>query len=120
MKIDITNITSNTVATWSGAAGSAGGGDAHCSCRFGDDCTLKSDYLYVQFRSYLGEALRAVLVAEVRAARVISCHPPDRRPAHLPSGCDAVKASLRSVSGGRVSVILGGPPEGDTDSASAF
>ncbi len=60
-----------------------------------------------------------MLVAEVRAARVISCHPPDRRPAHLPSGCDAVKASLRSVSGGRVSVILGGPPEGDTDSASS-
>ena len=52
-------------------------------------------------------------MAEVRAARVVALHAPDRKPAFLPAGCDAVKASLRTASGARVSVVLGGPPDGE-------
>lgn len=64
-------------------------------------------------RSYLGEALRALLVFEARTARVVAMHAPDKRPAYLPAGCEAVRASLRTASGARISVIMGAPPDGE-------
>ena len=62
--------------------------------------------------SHLGEALRALLVLEVRGARVITTAAPEKAPAYLPAGCEALRCALRTPSGGRVSVLLGGPPEG--------
>jgi hypothetical protein len=68
-------------------------------------------------RSYLGEALRALLVVEARTARVVAMHAPDKRPAYLPAGCEAVRASLRTASGARICVIMGAPPDGDRPSS---
>ena len=58
---------------------------------------------------YLGEALRAVLVAEVRQAVLVRTAPCDRPPAHLPPGCGGVRLELRSAGGALVTVTLGGP-----------
>ncbi|KAK9814581.1 hypothetical protein WJX72_008178 [[Myrmecia] bisecta] len=59
--------------------------------------------------SFLGQALRAMLVMELRLLSVISCVPCDRVPAHLPPGCMAVRCSIRTHSGAHATVVLGGP-----------
>ena len=62
--------------------------------------------------SFLGEALRAVLVLEVRRATVTSTTPCERLPAHLPPGSSALRCSIRSQSGATALAVLGGPPSG--------
>ena len=63
--------------------------------------------------SYLGEALRAVLVAELRTCRVSGVTACDRLPANLPEGRVAVRCYVRTASGATTTVVLGGPAEGD-------
>ncbi|KAK9822214.1 hypothetical protein WJX81_006927 [Elliptochloris bilobata] len=58
---------------------------------------------------HLGEALRALLVLEVRQARLAGRNACERTPAHLPPGCNATRCALRSASGAAASVVLGGP-----------
>ena len=65
-------------------------------------------------RSFLGEALRAMLVLEVRQLTVTSQTPTLRVPAHLPAGCTALRCEIQSASGGCAQVVLGGPQEGVT------
>ncbi|KAK9844911.1 hypothetical protein WJX74_008601 [Apatococcus lobatus] len=60
--------------------------------------------------SFLGEALRAILVLEVRRATVTSTTPCERLPAHLPPGSSALRCSIRSQSGATSLAVLGGPP----------
>ncbi|DBA79408.1 hypothetical protein WJX79_002219 [Trebouxia sp. C0005] len=61
--------------------------------------------------SFLGEALRAMLVLEVRQLTVTSQTPTHRVPAHLPAGCTALRCEIQSASGGCAKVVLGGPQE---------
>lgn len=63
-------------------------------------------------RRHLGEALRALLVLEVRQARLAGRQACERTPAHLPPGCAALRCALRSASGAAASVVLGGPLPG--------
>ena len=63
--------------------------------------------------SYLGEALRALLVLEMRGLTVHNQQATERVPAHLPQGCTAVRCNVRSASGGHATVVLGGPPDGE-------
>ncbi len=67
--------------------------------------------------SYLGEALRAVLVLELRTCRVSGIMPCDRPPANLPEGCVAVRCHVRTTSGAATTVVLGGPASGDETGA---
>eukprot|EP00882_Tetradesmus_deserticola_P006882 GHRQ01007249.1.p1 GENE.GHRQ01007249.1~~GHRQ01007249.1.p1 ORF type:complete len:423 (+),score=169.00 GHRQ01007249.1:147-1415(+) len=60
--------------------------------------------------SYLGEALRALLVLEVRCARLLSASPPSRLPSHLQEGCSALLCEVATSSGASVRVVLGGRP----------
>ncbi|KAF6260727.1 hypothetical protein COO60DRAFT_1505165 [Scenedesmus sp. NREL 46B-D3] len=60
--------------------------------------------------SYLGEALRALLVLEVRRARLVSANPPTRLPSHLQEGCSALLCEVATSSGATVRVVLGGRP----------
>lgn len=60
--------------------------------------------------SYLGEALRALLVLEVRRARLVSATPPSRLPSHLQEGCSALLCEVATSSGATVRVVLGGRP----------
>ena len=62
--------------------------------------------------SYLGEAIRAMLVAELRTCRVSGITACDRLPANLPEGCTAVRCFVRTASGATTTVVLGGPAEG--------
>ena len=62
--------------------------------------------------SYLGEALRALLVLEVRQLSLYSHSPCERTPAHLPTNATATRCSLRSASNAHATVVLGGPPQG--------
>ena len=62
--------------------------------------------------SFLGEALRAVLVLEMRTLTVTDTNTCERVPAHLPQGCTALRATLRSCSGAQATVVLGGPKNG--------
>ena len=62
--------------------------------------------------SYLGEAIRAMLVAELRTCRVSGITACDRLPANLPEGCAAVRCFVRTASGATTTVVLGGPAEG--------
>ena len=62
--------------------------------------------------SYLGEALRALLVLEVRQLRLAGRHPCERTPAHLPEGATASRCSVQTASGAHATVVLGGPPNG--------
>ena len=62
--------------------------------------------------SYLGEALRALLVLEVRQLRLAGRHPCERTPAHLPQGATASRCSVQTASGAHATVVLGGPPNG--------
>jgi len=64
------------------------------------------------FCSYLGEALRALLVLEVRQLCLAGRHPCERTPAHLPEGATAARCSVRTASGATATVVLGGPPNG--------
>ena len=66
----------------------------------------------VQTCSYLGEALRALLVLEVRQLRLEGRNPCERTPAHLPEGATAARCSVRTASGAHATVVLGGPPNG--------
>ncbi|KAK9800299.1 hypothetical protein WJX73_007633 [Symbiochloris irregularis] len=61
--------------------------------------------------SFLGEALRAVLVLEMRTLTVTSANACARTPAHLPPGCTALRATIKSCSGAEATVVLGGPPK---------
>ncbi|DBB17102.1 TPA: hypothetical protein ACH3X3_014184 [Trebouxia sp. C0006] len=61
--------------------------------------------------SFLGEALRALLVLEVRQLTVTSQTPTHRMPAHLPAGCTAMRCEIQSASGACAQVVLGGPQE---------
>ncbi|CAL8464121.1 g3656 [Coccomyxa elongata] len=61
--------------------------------------------------SYLGEALRALLVLEVRQLTLASHTPCERVPAHLPANATAVRCSMRSASNAHATVVLGGPPQ---------
>lgn len=63
-------------------------------------------------RSYLGEALRALLVLEVRQLVLASHNPCERTPAHLPANATATRCSMRSASNAHATVVLGGPPQG--------
>lgn len=62
--------------------------------------------------SYMGEALRAMLVLEVRKLRVLSQTPTQRVPAHLPPGCTALRCQIQTAGGATAQVVLGGPQEG--------
>ena len=62
--------------------------------------------------SYLGEALRALLVLEVRQLALDGRQPCERVPAHLPAGAAAARCSVRSACGAHATVVLGGPPSG--------
>lgn len=53
-----------------------------------------------------------MLVLEMRTLSVLSTTTCERTPAHLPSGCTALRATLRSCSGAQATVVLGGPPNG--------
>lgn len=68
--------------------------------------------------SFLGEALRAVLVLEMRTLTVTSASACARTPAHLPAGCTALRATLKSCSGAEATVVLGGPPNGGSQKKS--
>ena len=70
--------------------------------------------------SFLGEALRAILVLEMRTLTVSSTAACERVPAHLPPGCTALRATLRSCSGAQATVVLGGPRNGEWASGSAM
>lgn len=59
----------------------------------------------------LGNALRALLVVEVRSTVVTSAVATEKVPAYLPPSFRAVRCACRSSSGARFSVTLGGPPE---------
>lgn len=61
--------------------------------------------------SCLCEALRAVLVAEVRTLRLLSSAPGASPPAYLPVGSVALRCECASASGYGFSVVLGGPQE---------
>ena len=69
--------------------------------------------------SYLGEALRALLVLEMRGLTVHNQQATERVPAHLPQGCTAVRCNVRSASGGHATVVLGGPPDGESTALEA-
>ncbi|GMH36559.1 hypothetical protein BSKO_04427 [Bryopsis sp. KO-2023] len=60
--------------------------------------------------SYLGEALRALLLMEMRLLEVNSMNPCERVPSHLSPGCTAIQCMIRSASGAQATVVLGGPP----------
>eukprot|EP00878_Enallax_costatus_P013328 GHUV01013934.1.p1 GENE.GHUV01013934.1~~GHUV01013934.1.p1 ORF type:complete len:645 (+),score=183.34 GHUV01013934.1:126-2060(+) len=60
--------------------------------------------------SYLGEALRALLVIEARQARLVSTSVPERPPSHLQEGCTALRCQVATSSGAIVRVVLGGRP----------
>ena len=70
-------------------------------------------WLSLSVCSYLGEALRALLVLEMRSLTVHNQQATERVPAHLPQGCTAVRCNVRSASGGHATVVLGGPPDGE-------
>ncbi len=70
-------------------------------------------WLSLSVCSYLGEALRALLVLEMRGLTVHNQQATERVPAHLPQGCTAVRCNVRSASGGHATVVLGGPPDGE-------
>lgn len=59
--------------------------------------------------SFLGEALRALLVLEARALQVLSLEPLAKVPANLPAGCLAVKCLFVTTSGAAGAVVLGAP-----------
>ena len=63
--------------------------------------------------SYVGEALRAMLVLEVRELHVTSQAPTQRVPAYLPAGCTALRCEIQTASGAAAQVVLGGPQEGN-------
>lgn len=63
--------------------------------------------------SYLGEALRALLVLEVRQLTVLSHKPTQRIPAHLPSGCTAICCQIQTAAKAQAQVVLGGPHAGE-------
>eukprot|EP00879_Flechtneria_rotunda_P012691 GHRR01013252.1.p1 GENE.GHRR01013252.1~~GHRR01013252.1.p1 ORF type:complete len:386 (+),score=138.11 GHRR01013252.1:137-1294(+) len=60
--------------------------------------------------SYLGEAVRALLVLEARRAQLVSAVPPERLPSHLQEGCTALTCQVATSSGATVRVVLGGRP----------
>ncbi|GLC45726.1 hypothetical protein PLESTM_001771400 [Pleodorina starrii] len=60
--------------------------------------------------SFLGEALRALLVMEVRDLKLVSRTPLDKLPRTLPGGCQAVRCQYATASGASGSVVLGAPP----------
>lgn len=62
-------------------------------------------------RRPFGEALRGLLAAEARGARVLSLTPYARPPPHLPTGSGAVRCELRTPSGAACSVTLAGPSD---------
>ncbi|CAK0786305.1 hypothetical protein CVIRNUC_009518 [Coccomyxa viridis] len=70
----------------------------------------QSSLVDAQRLSYLGEALRALLVLEVRQLRLAGRHPCERTPAHLPQGATASRCSVQTASGAHATVVLGGPP----------
>ncbi|CAD7704105.1 unnamed protein product [Ostreobium quekettii] len=60
--------------------------------------------------SYLGEALRALLLMEMRLLTVVHMAPCERVPSHLTNGCTAIRCDISSASGANAVVVLGGPP----------
>ncbi|GIL72466.1 hypothetical protein Vretimale_4182 [Volvox reticuliferus] len=60
--------------------------------------------------SFLGEALRALLVMEVRGLKLVSRTPLAKLPRTLPGGCQAVRCQYMTCSGAKGSVVLGAPP----------
>ena len=74
---------------------------------------IKISTSHVYLCSYVGEALRAMLVLEVRQLRVTSQAPTSRVPAHLPAGCTALRCEIQTASGAAAQVVLGGPQEGN-------
>eukprot|EP00891_Asterochloris_glomerata_P001718 jgi/Astpho2/1718/Aster-04143 len=74
-------------------------------------CSGQSCLIDAHRLSYLGEALRALLVLEMRGLTVHNQQATERVPAHLPQGCTAVRCNVRSASGGHATVVLGGPPD---------
>eukprot|EP00803_Ostreobium_quekettii_P001217 evm.model.scf_1457.3 EVM.evm.TU.scf_1457.3 scf_1457:18929-26380(+) len=60
--------------------------------------------------SYLGEALRALLLMEMRLLTVVHMAPCERVPSHLTNGCTAIRCDINSASGAHAVVVLGGPP----------
>ncbi|GLI68742.1 hypothetical protein VaNZ11_013233 [Volvox africanus] len=60
--------------------------------------------------SFLGEALRALLVMEVRGLKLVSRAPLEKLPRTLPGGCQAVRCQYLTCSGAKGSVVLGAPP----------
>ncbi|GFH16869.1 uncharacterized protein HaLaN_13381 [Haematococcus lacustris] len=71
----------------------------------GNSCLIDGQKL-----SYLGEALRALLVLEMRGLTLLSTLPCAKTPANLPVGCSALRCEVRTVSGAQVTAILGGQP----------
>jgi len=60
--------------------------------------------------SFLGEAVRALLVLEMRGLTLIESTQCSKVPANLPEGCQALRCKLRTQNGAEVIAILGGQP----------
>ncbi|EFJ44779.1 hypothetical protein VOLCADRAFT_121257 [Volvox carteri f. nagariensis] len=60
--------------------------------------------------SSLGEALRALLVMEVRTLKLVSLGAVDSLPRNLPAGSRAVRCQFLTASGVSAGVVLGTPP----------
>ncbi|KAG2446125.1 hypothetical protein HXX76_000723 [Chlamydomonas incerta] len=60
--------------------------------------------------SFLGEALRALLVMEARGLQLTARTPLDKLPRNLPAGCAAARCDYTTSSGAAGSVVLGAPP----------
>lgn len=70
----------------------------------------RSAMIDAQRLSFLGEALRALLVMETRSLRLMATEPCLRAPAHLPPGCVALRCSVHTPGGAELSVIIGAQP----------
>ena len=61
--------------------------------------------------SFLGEALRALLVIETRSLQLMSTWDCAKVPVNLASGCAALRCEVRTASGRTAFVVLGGQPD---------
>ncbi|KAG1655243.1 hypothetical protein FOA52_007975 [Chlamydomonas sp. UWO 241] len=60
--------------------------------------------------TFLGEALRALLIMETRTVTLVSTSLCTKVPVNLASGCGAIRCELRTASGRSAVVVLGGQP----------
>eukprot|EP00798_Chlamydomonas_sp_ICE-L_P000459 gene459-1865_t len=70
-----------------------------------------SDLIESAKLSYMGEAMRALLVMEMRSVKLLTTTPSVKVPANLPDGCSALRCEVKTGSGRSATIILGGQPE---------